>query len=138
MSINIQEYRELDAKLRKARKENGKKWVTAAILPALKASPFNRIRWAHYTPSFNDGDPCVFSTTLEHYSILDDAAESLEEALEEDTWDETWGSDQPAKVLDYGDEDVLEAAFGDNVQITAILNDDGSVTFETEEYYCGY
>ena len=59
------------------------------------------VHWDQYTPYFNDGDPCEFSTG-ELFVRLDDRFIPEEERVEdEDEWDEEYIEDRPGIVTDY-------------------------------------
>lgn len=96
------------------------------------------IRWAQYTPHFNDGDPCVFSVNEPEVEVL--AGTLLAKKDPQRGWPE---EDQFAQEGEYNDgwtfrtelpqlndsvqeiyrvfqdiEDVMLAVFGDGVQVT--------------------
>lgn len=119
-------------------------------------SEVEAVRWSQYTPSFNDGDPCVFTTgefTVKVFDGDEAAGENEDGYLTEycidrhfSTYEDeyTWRDDKHhpiAKLLD--DElgynaikayyDALEDAFGDPAEIVATREG-----FHVEDYDCGY
>jgi len=86
------------------------------------------VRWTQYTPYFNDGDACVFGVNEFTYKKVGDS----EGGDYEDGFHDSYGKDRPEFMktkLGAIPSDVLEAVFGDHVQITATR--DG---FAVEEY----
>ncbi len=117
------------------------------------------LRWRQYTPYFNDGDPCTFSTTADYADVIltkeSDAepSEDNDEDEDEDEYDdeglreneilceegvyglpEGSGLKVPVeallKTLGKIPDEIYEGLFGDGMRVTA--RRDG--TFETEEY----
>jgi hypothetical protein len=89
------------------------------------------VRWNQYTPYFNDGNTCEFGVGGLAYkttSTPEDAGDL------EDGFDYAWGNESPL-LVSLGEfrkgfiDEVLLAAFGDHVEITATR--DG---IEVEEY----
>lgn len=102
------------------------------------------ITWTQYTPYFNDGDACHFSV---HEMVLnddededyydddedededEDGEEAVEPEVVELTEEQQEALDEDFDRLQNIPEDVLEAVFGDHVQITATAEG-----FEVTEY----
>lgn len=109
------------------------------FLEAFKKLPanFEAVRWAQYTPHFNDGEACEFSVH-ETYFKLTDADDNAG-----DNWQSAWGLRYDKQITDEIEEilgqlhtdmqeieDVLKTAFGDGYQIT--ITSAGEI--EVEEY----
>lgn len=98
----------------------GKEAVVAAYVEAMAPHPTAKaVRWRQYTPYFNDGDACTFSSG--DLSILFDGAD--EEAGDyEDGYIENYGlgDEQRAVFADMPDvdDDILLAVFDDHVCVT--------------------
>jgi hypothetical protein len=129
--------------------ECGKELLKKEFRNFFEATPeVESVRWTQYTPSFNDGDPCVFQMGELQYKSAE--REVTEENEDEDDGDEDgegfrgcyWyngksdvSKDTQKKLeklenLINRTQDVMELVFGDGVEITA--SQDG---FETEEYW---
>lgn len=113
-----------------------------------------KVRWTQYTPSFNDGDPCVFGVGEVRVKLVggDEEAGGYEDGFLDNydvcrhyggewNWQDK-ASNHPLAVLldaefDYGAldkyEDALEDAFGDPAEVTATREG-----FYVEYYDCGY
>lgn len=114
------------------------------------------IKWAQYTPYFNDGEPCEFSI-YDHYVTSDPRIANLwvnNNNYDEDTDDyfdfeeyippsarsiERWGNDHPDQLTreDHGIpvneerfEDALRSAFGDHTEI--VITPERVIQFEYE------
>jgi hypothetical protein len=101
--------------------------------------------WTQYTPGFNDGDPCEFSTNTDYPAVLFKIGDENVE------FDENSGEGDPDEYPEhkeaivaaqtavseflgiFGDSEY-EAIFGDNVKVTVTA--DGKATIN--EYDCGY
>lgn len=115
------------------------------------------IRWAQYTPYFNDGDPCYFSThelrvLLDKKLFGDDVVQEIYD--DSDYGDSVTDYDlrynlQPkfekilhsiSKALDefYNEfahhELIMQEKFGDPAEVTALFNDNGELEFHVEFY----
>lgn len=93
------------------------------------------IRWTQYTPTFNDGDPCVFSVSEPMFKFRNE--EDDEDEYLEDGFQHVYRPEIPA----YKDcqalcnlfteaETVLELVFGDNVTVTVTRE-----AIRIEDYY---
>lgn len=103
--------------------------------------------WKQFTPYYNDGDPCVFSSYHTDPSILVDSDAKdedgkLESWCDEDEWlyNEAWFPQEDQsdgakiyrdveKTLSQFDDDDMENFFGDHVQV--VVSRDG---VEVEDY----
>jgi hypothetical protein len=130
------------------------------LLPYFKAafeSGITAVKWAQYTPGFNDGDPCEFTVNdprvttnaLVAQAWLDNEDPDLEEAYPGkeydyyDEWDYESTHDHPDGLtqatwpdvpVDSGRfEDAVRSKFGNDIEIVVTPN--RVVTFE---YSCGY
>jgi hypothetical protein len=130
-----------DAK-RKELTEQLKKDFPALLAPLFEKYPgVKNVRWTQYTPYFNDGDPCEFSTNagyaeLNYDGDEDDDNEDDEESEESETAkaelvevpEEAEGEFQ--EVLSSINDSFYKDLFGDHVEVT--VNRDG--TIDVEEY----
>lgn len=112
------------AEKKKALTEELKKDFPAILKPLFEKYPaVKKIRWAQYTPYFNDGDECTFSANIWDIAINDDemydGSEEHAEASEEFT-----------KALKEIPTEMFKDVFGDHVEVT--IHASGEV--ETEEY----
>lgn len=121
--------------------ENAKKEVQAKARTAVGAlfkaffaanEGITAIRWTQYTPYFNDGEPCEFSTNEPYactkkgakFSQIDDD-EDVHEEEDDDLFQDAYDlRDGPTKeaLRSIGrafDNDIFLAAFGDHAQIIA-------------------
>jgi hypothetical protein len=104
------------AEMKTFAKTQGKAAIGAAFRSFFEKYPeVDHIQWTQYTPHFNDGDPCTFR--VNDYDMLRDAdgdeicgygSDGREKEISE-AFKEIWGSI---------DEDLLEACFGDGVEVT--------------------
>lgn len=122
---------------RAAAKAAFKSHAKAAFGEVFAAHPeITAIRWAQYAPSFNDGDPCVFSVH-EWYAKIGDTKEGGDNddgfllSYESEKVEEA--EDDIDALFALFDDDVMEDEFGSSVKVTATR--DG---FETEEYNDDY
>lgn len=82
-----------------------------------KHEELEEVSWTQGTPSFNDGDPCVFSSN-HGYADLDPA-------------DIDGAKEDVEKALGVFDDDDMEDMFGDGVRVT--ITRDGKI--KLDEYY---
>ena len=82
--------------------------------------------WAQYTPYFNDGDPCTFSSDHRYAGIF-----GSRDVLDGSYYEEGDIEDAalPQAFKDIPD-DIMSACFGDHVQV--IVSRDGKI--EVKEY----
>lgn len=87
------------------------------------------VRWRQYTPTFNDGDPCVFSAYVAGARLDSDKGD-----IDDHEWDEHYShpfSEAVREIVEDEDNyDVLEHAFGDGMEVT--VHRDGRV--DLDEY----
>jgi hypothetical protein len=129
--------REIEARLDEARREFAE--IGARVLVEHFAELFVRhpdargFRWSQYTPFFNDGDPCTFSSDHEYGEILliDPAADPDDEpefvTIEDAGWIEC-DTPEHRRLNEINDEfrrhfpdlrdDDMESLFGDHVRVT--------------------
>lgn len=124
-----------------------------------KHQGLRKIVYQGYTPSFNDGEPCEHSSqgsvcnvywrtySFGPYLSGDDLAEQYEDFFELDSDKETQHiehSNIACVDLSAAEQDVnaltevIDIVYGTNYQVLITLEDDGSVTIESDEYDCGY
>jgi hypothetical protein len=92
-----------------------------------------------YTPGFNDGEPCVHGMEELYLNGLSGYGDRLDQESEDDDSFVKWSDDfkKAAKILE-GMGDALEEAFDTNWRITVKADESGTLTWEEEEYNCGY
>lgn len=137
---------EAEAAVRKVQAEmrdKGRKALEPAFLEFFAANPeVEAIRWAQYTPYFNDGDECVFRVrefcveftkefrSKHMKSDFDPECADDEKWYEGDAWyvskESVEGQGALARfkafVNDVKDTELLKAVFGDHVRIEATRN----------------
>jgi hypothetical protein len=126
-----------DAK-RKELTEQLKNDFPALLAPLFEKYPgVKNVRWTQYTPYFNDGDACEFSTNASYADLNYDGREEEEEDEESEnaTQQETKEVPEEAEgefheVLSSIDDSFYKDLFGDHVEV--IVSRDG--TIEVEEY----
>ena len=101
------------------------------------------IRWTQFTPYFNDGDPCLFGVRTVRVRLGSTAEDEGEYGDGYISWfDIKYGStkvdeattnlvSQIGEIVKSVPDDVMEAAFGDGVQVTVTA---GSVDVEEYEH----
>lgn len=117
----------------KALQEHGKVALTEELRSLLCMHPGLHLKWNQYTPSFNDGDPCVFQLGGIYLYLRDEVGEQLDEF---DVRHSIGQSDAPSWVtsalskkftavtgLLEGNDELLQTLFGDGVEVT--VNVDG-------------
>lgn len=142
MTIDAPEYDGLIADLERAKqnvREKAKTAVGALFKAFFAACPsVTAVRWSQYTPYFNDGEPCEFSTNepdvcmkagMNWQKILGEGGDEDEEGDgaedESDLFQDIYYmKDGPAKATVEAlcrsfDDDVFLAAFGDHARIVA-------------------
>ena len=130
-------------KLRKENKEKVESIFKSAALELFVEHPvLKSISWSQYTPYFNDGDPCYFSSNYNDATIkfvTSDESDDEDED-EDDGWPEGFDKSsatpeqlkagkQVNKFLANFDDDDMETLFGDHVKV--IITKDG---IEVEDY----
>lgn len=117
--------------------EEAKTTLAPALQEFIVSHPeIKAIRWRQYSPYFNDGYPCVFSLQGVEYQL---ANKEYEEDSDSDDWEYVshWKKDKTETDLAVEsikdtlnlNEDILEAVFGDGVQV--IVTKDG---IDVEDY----
>jgi hypothetical protein len=141
----LQRIQQLKAETDKLIKTEGESALKEEFARLFAAHPeIGAIRWQQYTPYFNDGDPCSFSVGEFEFQFAEDAefdpkAYYYNDGIDEDSPWESWVSgsrhdncpavEAVSSLECLMDEDILEAVFGDHVEIVASREG-----FEVEEY----
>lgn len=102
-----------------------------------------------YTPGFNDGDPCTHSQMDPYINGTDMYGDRDDE--DDSDPDGEGDNNEVAKTKEISNENreivasevdrlsgVLESLFGTNWKITIKRQGDGTITWEQEDYDCGY
>ncbi len=111
--------------IRKEFKEKGKSIIVAVLTPVFEKFPAVRaIQWPQYTPYFNDGDSCTFSSHHDYPNVQLEEDGDFEEAGEE--------SDAISEALAPFTDDDMEAIFGDHKEVT--IKRDGSVEVDSYDH----
>lgn len=145
--MDIEEFLKRKKEFEKAMKENGKALVKEAIETFVKENPeITGIRWHQFAPSFNDGDPCVFSVHDLYFSTNEDISdEEWEEHPQNgEAFKATYDFEDNKKLKKACDkfetlmqgelETLLEMVFGNGMEV-AVHVKNGKPTIETSEYY---
>lgn len=144
-------------KLKQEQEEAHEKYVKAAapLVTSAIQEQFNQlpelfaIQWRQYTPSYNDGEPCVFSVSYPEFCIIEDVEvmqKELSNTQEFEDYETEFDfksyyrhekfSDNLEKFRSHFDDidtAILEHLFGDSSKVTVYRN--GKTTL-TE--YCDY
>jgi hypothetical protein len=123
--------------------EEGKKVLGEAFKEFFAANPaVKAIKWTQYTPYFNDGDPCEFSSNASYADILLGIPKEMvnsdnfyvnDEEDEVSTWvdtkgtSETKGIDEFLESLGNVKDRIYLAIFGDHTEVTAHVNGEFTV-----------
>lgn len=133
-----QSIKEFDEK-RKELVEQLKKDFPALLAPLFEKYPgVKNVRWTQYTPYFNDGDSCEFSTNAGYADLNWDGSEDEEDDEETETTkaevvevpDEA--EDEFQEVLASIDDSFYKDLFGDHVEVT--VSRDGTINIEEYEH----
>lgn len=122
------EYRDMVKRL-------GKEAVAESLKALFEAHPeLVGVRWAQYTPYFNDGEPCEFGVRELYYRTANTAEDAgdYEDGYESTPWRKEDKTPLHLAVDEFDrsrDEDIMREAFGDHVQVTATREG-----VEVEEY----
>lgn len=119
--------------------QEGKTLVKELLTTFFSEAPdVESVRWAQYTPYFNDGDACVFSVNEPKVMFFEGKTPELKyEPEDEEEYIDSWSlKDGPVseaigklgEALN-GIEDVLKETLGDHSEITATRT-----SVEVEEY----
>lgn len=129
----VQESRQAKEKLDKALTEVGREFLLGIVGPVFEAHPIAQaFRFTAYTPYFNDGDVCKYSSHHEYGFVVPVGIE-MEDACEDDI--EATDEIEKAEIafqeaLSFLDNDQVMTLFGDHCEVT-IYKD----RIEVEEYY---
>lgn len=116
------------AALRKELKDTGGKCVCDLLAPVFEQFPdVKAVCWRQYTPYFNDGDACVFSSQHDYAEAV--THEDLDDYEFEDDLDNKDASGLAQKLLGDLTDDDMEALFGDHVEVRVFPD-----RVETEDY----
>jgi hypothetical protein len=88
------------------------------------------ISWRQYTPSYNDGDPCVFSSHAAYASIW--TTRDKEEDKELDWKHESYKA--MTRHLGAVSQEQYEIMFGDGFEVTITRTESG-LSVDKDEYY---
>lgn len=104
-------FKEQVENLRVQLQETGEKFLIENFKETFEKYPkLERISWSQYTPYFNDGEECTFSSNHDYAEIEGEGIKDGDEtyrAIEEDI----------NKFLSQFDDELLKSLFGDHVQI---------------------
>lgn len=121
-------------------KKNGKRLLKEELQSIFEAVPeLETLSWRQYTPSFNDGSPCVFQVygfdaTFNVAVLGEEPGYEFSEVAYHDgdpVIDRTRKAIKTLEKLAADMDDIFAASFDDGCTVTAKRNG----TFETEEYY---
>lgn len=120
-----------------------KKDFPALLAPLFEKYPgVKNVRWTQYTPYFNDGDACEFSSNAGYADLNYDGYEDQDE--DEDESEETVkveaepiaapeeAEDEFQEVLASIDDSFYKDLFGDHVEVTVLR--DGTINVEEYEH----
>lgn len=117
----VQESRQAKEKLDQALKESGSEFLLAALSPIFEAHPAAQaFRFTAYTPYFNDGEPCTYSSGHEWGFVIPVGIEA-EGACEDDfeiTDDLRQAEKEFQGALSFLDNDQAMTLFGDHCEVT--------------------
>jgi hypothetical protein len=141
--MSIKELKKQMDELRKQMKTHGKSGLDADFKEFFEKHPeITGIAWTQYAPSFNDGEPCVFSVHEFHYTKDEDPSlndfsgygnkDDGSGGWLEVSWRDTNPLEEAVSELEGEliDNDIFQISFGDSVKVMATK--DGIVV---EEYY---
>lgn len=95
------------------------------LKPLFDKSPkISYIKWSQYTPFFNDGDECTFSSYARYAEIMDVVGEEL------DYGDPA--AKEIQKVLGSISDDLYKDLFGDHVEVS--IHNDGTIEIKEFEH----
>jgi hypothetical protein len=143
--MDIDEYIKRHNELTHIAEAQGKELILEGFKAFFEAHPnVDAVRWTQYAPSFNDGDPCVFSVHDPEVRYVTDAEGSSKPDQDEDDEDDEDEDDEDEDGFDPYPEiespildkiwalpaSFFETVFGDGSQVT-ITRD---LFVEVEEY----
>jgi hypothetical protein len=139
----LSDIKSIKENINKLREEAKKKvesiFKTAALELFVEHPVLKSISWSQYTPYFNDGDICYFSSHHDYATIkfvASDESEDEDDGYDEEGFDESSATPEQLKAgnaaetfLGNFDDDDMENLFGDHVKV--IITKDG---IEVEDY----
>jgi len=140
--VTLKSLQQMKEDYEKAANENAKRVMTVYVREFMQDNPeIKAIGWTQYTPSFNDGDPCVFRFYGTYFSMEEPEGYKDEyyKNANPDDWHYYYSSKAPQdvaeKVRDFSKslgnaEDLMEKAFGDSSQVIVTQE-----KFYISEYY---
>jgi hypothetical protein len=125
--VLLSDKRELEKRLKELNQElrkEGPEYLLAKSRELFEQYPHMiQFSWTQYTPFYNDGDPCVFSSGHNWADVETDETTSQKQREEL--------SEVIRTFLSVFDDSDMEAIFGDHVQVE-IRKDEGLVVSEYE------
>lgn len=138
--MNVNDFLKKKAELEELISQHGKDMITGLVKDFCQKEPNIRgIRWAQYTPYFNDGEACVFRLSDVYFYYGGNGKPELsDEDWENDAEEGGFHYAKSKSEIDFSEkleliEDALLSVFGDHVEVK-IAVEDGNVTFVTEHY----
>lgn len=130
MSNLFKQLQEISAEINAAREkaaELGEKGVAAALKEFMEQNPEVRaFAWRQYAPSFNDGDPCVFSVHNPSFLFVGQKQDAEpENEIPDDDEDLDYGTIDSEGAYFYSSQnkkDIVEKAKKYNVTVETIVN----------------
>lgn len=94
------------------------------LKPLFEAHPtFYSIKWHQYTPYFNDGDECTFSSMANYADAFDEEGEELDDMTSIEDFQEVLG-----EISD----DFYRDLFGDHAEVTVYR--DGTISVDEYDH----
>ncbi len=131
MNEQLGKIAQLKAEYEAAVKAVGRDGIQKLLAPVFEAFPYVvAVKWTQYTPYFNDGETCEFSSNSDYCELQFKPAVGdvlTKEDLEEQDFEERWTNrENPEKTQAFEafrealalPDDVLLAAFGDHAEVT--------------------
>lgn len=115
-----------------------RKMFTTSLKELFESNPdLGAVTWEQYTPYFNDGDECTFSVNEPTFVPL----VVREQEEDEDDYDYRYDSGMKenadmtavSRFITKHD-DLMQALYGDHVQVLVKRNKEGGIVVEVEEY----
>ena len=131
MFEKLQELRRIKESYEVRLRDEGRGIIEGILKQFFACNPkITALRWKQFTPFFNDGDPCYFSVRSIDCQVAEEDAEKEIKYSSGDNWTEDgcYGLQdnshiyEPLRKLEselHGSSDLLEAVFGDHVEVTA-------------------
>lgn len=135
----LSELKKMRADYRKAIQETGKQALSLAVMKFMEENPtVAAIRWTGYTPSFNDGNPCIFGMDDLKVKLVGTAPMHDDDDDDDDEMSGFVSRYSVGYESDIGkallvltrdlDSDIVEQVFGNDHKVT--ITRDGEVTVE--------